>query len=1322
MAYNPVNPADALDQGVNQINDAFDNVAKWFRGTTAPSSPEAGMKWYNTTDSTLYVRNDSNTTWLPCLLLDSETGLIVTDGTDTITICAPATLAGDYVLKLPATQGGSNQFLQNDGSGNLTWVSGGATGATQLNDLSDVTITGTPAAGAYIRHDGATFVNSTQLDIDKLNITAQNRGDLIYYDGSNWNRLAVSSNSGDVLTSSGIVPQWTTPVTGKNTLADLNDVTLTSEASGDYLRYSGAAWVNNTGVTAGDIIAGSDAQGDILVRGASAYQRLAAGTTNYVLTSNGPGATPSWQAAASTSVALNDLTDVTITTATLGQTLRYDGAGWVNADPLLTDLTVAGETQGDLAYYNGTSWTRLGRGSSDQFLRATASSINWETVQLGATSLDGLSDVAISAPASGRYLRHDGSNFVDHPGVLIGDLSHASAADGDLIYRSGGTFTRLAAGTNGQVLTVNSSGIPSWQGAASGVTTLGGLSDVTLSTPTEDQFLRYSSGAWVNETVALVDSIGDLSDVTVTAADGDLLWYDSGTSQWVALTIGSAGDVLTVQAGEPSWQTPSSGATTLGGLSDVSIGAQAAGDLLYASSASAWGNLAKGSDNQVLTVVSGALSWQTPTTGVTTLAALTDVTITSAGSGDYLRHDGTAWVDHAGVQAADLSVPSQAQGDLMYRGASSWGRLALGTSGQVLQSNGTDAAWATLSTALDDLTDVTITGTEAAGDVLYHTGSNWDRLARGSSGQVLTATGSSINWATPTTGSTTLGGLSDVTITTQAAGDLLYASSASAWGNVAVGSTGDVLTVSGGGLPVWAAPSSGATTLGGLSDVTITAAADGDYLRHNGTAWVDATGLAIGDLTVASQATGDLIYRSAGGWTRLGIGTNGQQLISNGTLPVWSDHGLNNLTDVQITTPANNDLLIYNSVAARWENQSTLDISTLHHGAEAQGDLVYYDGADWNRLARGADNTFLRSTATSVAWEVPPISDLSDVDLSGAAAGATIYYNGSQWIDLALGTSGQVLQAGASAPAWATLSTALNDLTDVTITGTEAGGDVLYYTGSAWDRLARGADGDVLTATATSVNWETPATAGTGDYLRYSGAAWVDHAGVLVGDLTVASEAQGDLIYRDASGWTRLAVGTSGQLLQSSGTAPAWATVTTSLDDLTDVTITGTEAGGDVLYYTGSNWDRLARGSDGQVLTATATSINWETPTTGYTTLAALDDTTISSPATADYLRYNANNSAWFNINGINLFDLRDSSAAQGDVIYYDGTNFARLGKGASGDVLTATDCDGQLDQLGNPDDRLDDAGRPDRRHNHQRDDGRLPALRRRGVGQRRHC
>jgi len=47
------------------------------------------------------------------------------------------------------------------------------------------------------------------------------------------------------------------------------------------------------------------------------------------------------------------------------------------------------------------------------------------------------------------------------------------------------------------------------------------------------------------------------------------------------------------------------------------------------------------------------------------------------------------------------------------------------------------------------------------------------------------------------------------------------------------------------------------------------------------------------------------------------------------------------------------------------------------------------------------------------------------------------------------------------------------------------------------------------------------------------------------GALIVASEAQGDIMYRDASAWVRLAAGTSGQFLKTLGTGanPAWDTV-----------------------------------------------------------------------------------------------------------------------------------------------------------------------------------
>jgi len=55
-----------------------------------------------------------------------------------------------------------------------------------------------------------------------------------------------------------------------------------------------AAKLGNLAVTGPKIGMGSDAQGDILIRGATQYERLATGTVGQVLTAGGAGANPSW--------------------------------------------------------------------------------------------------------------------------------------------------------------------------------------------------------------------------------------------------------------------------------------------------------------------------------------------------------------------------------------------------------------------------------------------------------------------------------------------------------------------------------------------------------------------------------------------------------------------------------------------------------------------------------------------------------------------------------------------------------------------------------------------------------------------------------------------------------------------------------------------------------------------------------------------------------------------------------------------------------------------------------------------------------------------
>lgn len=106
-----------------------------------------------------------------------------------------------------------------------------------------------------------------------------------------------------------------------------------------------------------------------------------------------------------------------------------------------------------------------------------------------------------------------------------------------------------------------------------------------------------------------------------------------------------------------------------------------------------------------------------------------------------------------------------------------------------------------------------------------------------------------------------------------------------------------------------------------------------------------------------------------------------------------------------------------------------------------------------------------------------------------------------------------------------------------------------------------------------------------------TGAAGHDHSGSAgegpkVGDLSITSQAQGDVLYFNGTSWVRLAAGTSGQSLETRGASanPVW-------DLPGDLSVTS-QAQGDVLYFNGTNWVRLAPGTSGQFLKTQGASAN----------------------------------------------------------------------------------------------------------------------------------
>lgn len=91
--------------------------------------------------------------------------LVDKDGTNYVSIAASNTLAGNIVYNLPATQGGVDSTLTNDGNGNLRWASGSSnaefTGITTFSDTTDNTLGDVNTGAVQIRGGAGIAKNLT---------------------------------------------------------------------------------------------------------------------------------------------------------------------------------------------------------------------------------------------------------------------------------------------------------------------------------------------------------------------------------------------------------------------------------------------------------------------------------------------------------------------------------------------------------------------------------------------------------------------------------------------------------------------------------------------------------------------------------------------------------------------------------------------------------------------------------------------------------------------------------------------------------------------------------------------------------------------------------------------------------------------------------------------------------------------------------------------------------------------------------------------------------------------------------------------------------
>lgn len=707
----------------------------------------------------------------------------------------------------------------------------------------------------------------------------------------------------------------------------------------------------------------------------------------------------------------------------------------------------------------------------------------------------------------------------------------------------------------------------------------------------DEGILRTPTPSSINFVGAGVTATAVGNDVTVTIPGGggggdhaaliNLPWLSSGhtgaANTLAAFNgLGATTTLSTTVSGDVSGTLP--GPLT---VTDLTMAGEVQGNVLYFNGSN-WVVLPPGTSGQFLQTQGGGANpiWATSGGGTTDHVLLSNLGWTVSG------HTGTAGslATFNGVGAASV-VTGAAHGDVLYFNGTVWSRLAPGTSGHVLQTNGsgfaptwvaqtggttnhaalTNLAWTLsghtgtlntlaafngagaavhISTTVSGdvsgtlpgpltVTDLTITG-EVQGSVLYYNGSNWVQLSPGTSGQFLRTNGVSSNpsWATPASGSVTGPGSSTdnalvrwdgLTGTIIQNSVAILDDSGNLTGLVNLTATGTV-TFTAGALLLPQTPSPSQTTEGSIVWDT------NDDLLTVGTGSGMKVLVDLDNSQTLSNKT--LITPTIASFVN--AQHNHQNAAGGGQL----DHGLA-LTAASLLDDDHPQYALLTGNAARNTITGTFDFGSS--GAlllprattatqTAEGSIFWDTNDDQLSIGTGTGRVNIIGDNTVAGGDLSgyyPNPQVIDLTITGEVKGSVLYFNGANWVQLAPGTSGYVLTTnGAGAdPSW-----------------TSSGGGVTSHSALTAPSLVWTASGH----TGTSNRIAIFDGSGSASYISLSASGDLSgtYPSPAVVDLTITGEVQGSILYYNGTNWVQLAPGTSGQFLRTSGPSanPVWAT------------------------------------------------------------------------------------------------------------------------------------------------------------------------------------
>ena len=1026
-------------------------------------------------------------------------------------IAGSASFDGSGDVTITATVQANSVALGTDTTGNYMVDIAEGTGVTITHTPGEAS-TGTIAIGQDV---------GTTADVTFNTVTADVTGDLTGNVTGNADTATTLQTSrtislgGDLSGSASF--NGSADVTITATIG-ADSVALGTDTTGNYVQNlvagTGITLTNNTGEGATPTVAVT----------ANTYEAFGAVATHESDTTNIHGITDT--AALVTLAGTQTLTNKTLTSPVItGVSPQITLAGDLTGSVTLTDLgngtltaTIAansvalgtdttGNYVNDVTAGTGVTVTHTpGEGSSPTIAIGqavgTTSDVTFNTVTADLTGdVTGNADTATTLAAA---------RTISLGGDLSGSASFNGSSDVTITATIGADSVTLGTDTTGNYVNDVTAGtgvtVTHTPGEGSSPTVAIGQAVATSDSPT-------FAGATLDAVQIGITAAGEIDtssgNLTIDSAGGTVTVDDnlivsgdltvSGTTTTVNTeTINLADNIITLNSNETG--TPSQNA----GL-EVERGTSTNVQLRWNETSDKW-ELSEDGSNYYDIATEAYVDGQT----ITSLDDVGDVTITSATSGDFLKWNGTAWVndpvnlgtdttgDYVGSLVAGTGVTLTNNSGEGATPTVAIGQ-AVGTTDNVTFNSVTASLTGNADTAttlatsrtialggdlsgsasFDGSANITITATIGADSVALGTDTTGNYMEDVSAGTGISVT------HTPSEGSTatvalnaTLDNLSNVNAPAPSDGQFLkYVSASSEWQPAAIPTINN---------------------LDDVGDVNITSATSGDFLKWNGSAWVNDP------VNLGTDTTGDYVQSLVAG-TGISLANNSGE---GATPTVTLNAAIDDLSDVSAAAPTSGDVLSWNGsawVSSAPSSGASLTVSATAPSSPSEGDMwfesdtgrtyVYYDSA-WVEI--GAISAGSR---VSISANAPSNPTAGDTWFDSDTAQTFIYYD-SQWIEI--GASAMAATIAGTAPSnaiggqiwfdsntggtyvyfnstWVEVGASALDTLLNTI---EAKGDILVGTAdNAVDNLTVGSNGQILvadSAEATGLKWETPNYASTG--------------------------------------------------------------------------------------------------------------------------------------------------------------------------------------------------------------------------------------------------